>query len=270
MKYLFIIISIFFSQSFYVGQLLKNSGAFSTSMAGLDVNNENIWSVNNNIGQLSKLDKTTISISSFQPFLIKDFTTSSFVLGIPVNMGAVGINYSNSGNMHLQMHQIGCGYSLKMGENFRSGIKLNYYQINAGDFYNNQGLFFADIGMGANLSEELKIGAIINNFTFTKMADYNDERLITNFLFGASYYFSEFLIIHTGVEKNINYPASFLAGINYQPNEKIFLNAGVGSKPNLSSFGFGIIQQNFTFCFATQLHQFLGWSPEISVTYQFK
>ena len=68
-------------------------------------------------------------------------------------------------------------------------------------------------------------------------------------MFGASYYFSEFLIIHTGIEKNINYPASFLAGINYQPNEKIFLNTGVGSKPNLSSFGFGIIQQNFTFLF---------------------
>mgnify|MGYP005740181503 FL=1 len=89
-------------------------------------------------------------------------------------------------------------------------------------------------------------------------------------MFGASYYFSKDLIIHTGIDKNINYPASFLAGINYQPNEKIFLNAGVGSKPSLSSFGFGIIQQNLIFCFATQIHQFLGWSPEISVTYQVK
>ena len=35
----------------------------------------------------------------------------------------------------------------------------------------NNCLFSADIGMGANLSEELKIGAIINNFTFTKMAE---------------------------------------------------------------------------------------------------
>ena len=270
MKYFLLLISIIFSQSIYIGQLLQNSGAFSTSIAGLDVNNENIWSINNNIGQLSKLEKTTISISSFQPFLIKDFTTSSFVLGVPTNMGAIGINYSNCGNIHLQMHHIGCGYSLKMGENFQSGIKLNYSQINAGDFYNNNSLFSADIGMGADLSEELKIGAIINNFTFTKMANFNDERLTTNFMFGASYYFSKDLIIHTGIDKNINYPASFLAGINYQPNEKIFLNAGVGSKPSLSSFGFGIIQQNLIFCFATQIHQFLGWSPEISVTYQVK
>ena len=68
MKYFLLLISIIFSQSIYIGQLLQNSGAFSTSIAGLDVNNENIWSINNNIGQLSKLEKTTISISSFQPF----------------------------------------------------------------------------------------------------------------------------------------------------------------------------------------------------------
>ena len=81
MKYFLLLISIIFHNPICIGQLLQNSGAFSTSIAGLDVNNENIWSINNNIGQLSKLEKTTISISSFQPSLIKDFTISSFVLG---------------------------------------------------------------------------------------------------------------------------------------------------------------------------------------------
>jgi len=270
MKYLLIIISIVFYHSQFISQLFQNSGAFSTAMAGLDVNNENIWSINNNIGQLSKIENSSISISSFQPFLIKDFTTSNFVYGLPTKKGALGVNYSNSGNKHLQMHNIGIGYSMMMGENFHSGVKMNYYQINAGDFYNNKSLFSATIGMGATLTNEIKIGAVINNLGFTKLANYNDERLSTNIMLGASYNFSKELILHTGVEKNINYPASFLAGINYQPNDKLKLNGGVGTKPNLASFGFSLIQQHFIFCFASQMHQYLGWSPDISITYCFK
>jgi hypothetical protein len=52
-------------------------------MSGLNVNNEDIWSVNNNISQLAKIKKPRLSISSFQPFLVKDFTTSSIVFGLP-------------------------------------------------------------------------------------------------------------------------------------------------------------------------------------------
>ena len=104
MKYLLIITSIIFFHSQIISQLFQNSGAFSTAMAGLDVNNENVWSINNNIGQLSKIENSSISISSFQPFLINDFTTSNFVYGLPTKKGALGVNYSNSGNKHLQMH----------------------------------------------------------------------------------------------------------------------------------------------------------------------
>ena len=51
-------------------------------MSGLNVNNEDIWSVNNNISQLSKIKNPELS-NSFQPFLVKDFTTSSIVFGVP-------------------------------------------------------------------------------------------------------------------------------------------------------------------------------------------
>ena len=96
------------------GQIFQNSGALSNSMSGLNVNNEDIWSVNNNISQLSKIKKPELSISSFQPFLVKDFSTSNIVLGMPVSEGAFGVNYSNSGNKHLQMHNLGIGYSKKI------------------------------------------------------------------------------------------------------------------------------------------------------------
>ena len=270
MKYFFIISSLLICDLSIKAQLFQDAGAISTSMAGLHANNNNVWSVNNNIGQLSKLKFSTISISSFQPFLIKDFSTSNLVIGMPVNEGALGLNYSNSGNKYLQMHNLGIGYSLQMGSNFHGGIKVNYSIINAGDFYNKQSIWSADLGMSASLTKELELGVIIKNATLSKIANYNNERLTTNFQIGASYHFSEDLIILTGLEKNINYPASFMAAINYKPNEKLIINGGIASNPSLAAFGISLVQNKFILSFAAQVHQYLGWSPDISIIYQLK
>jgi hypothetical protein len=251
-------------------QLFQNSGAISTSMAGLDVNNENVWSINNNIAHLSKIENPTISISSFQPFLVKDFITSSLVLGLPTKDGAFGFNYSSNGNKYLRMHNIGLGYSKNLGMNLQSGIKLNYFLINAGDFYNKKSLISADIGLSAKLSKEFNIGMILKNPTLSKLSSFNDERLSTSIQFAAGYKFSNDLTLHTGIKKDINYPTSFLTAIYYQPNQKISINGGIGTKPNLAAFGMSFDLDNFTLSIASQVHQVLGWSPDFSIVYQFK
>ena len=121
-------ISIFFLTYLNTtAQVLENSGASSTSMAGLNVNSKNVWSTNNNIGQLSNLEESAVSVNLFQPFLLNDFNTASLVLALKTSNGAFGLNYSNYGNEFLQIHNTGIGYSLKLGENLQSGIKINHF-----------------------------------------------------------------------------------------------------------------------------------------------
>ena len=76
MKYFFIITSLILCDISLQAQLFQDAGAISTSMVLLNANNNNVWSVNNNIGQPSKIEYVRTSISTFQPFLIKDFFTS--------------------------------------------------------------------------------------------------------------------------------------------------------------------------------------------------
>ena len=90
------IISLFIICHFNAkGQIFQNNGALSTSMSGLNVNNEDIWRVNNNISQLSKIKKPELSISSFQPFLVKDFRISSIVFGLPTKKGSIRHEFFN-------------------------------------------------------------------------------------------------------------------------------------------------------------------------------
>ena len=70
-------------------------------------------------------------------------------------------------------------------------------------FYNKRSVLNADLGMSAALSNELELGVIIKNATLSKIAEYNNERLTTNFQIGASYHFSKDLIVQTGLEKTL-------------------------------------------------------------------
>ena len=250
-------------------QLLENGGASSTAMAGLNVNSKNVWSINNNIGQLADIKSSAISINLFQPFLLKDFNTSSIAIGIKTKNGAFGINYSNYGNEFLQIHSSGFGYSMKLNEVFKSGIKLNHVYINAGDFYNSKSIVYADFGLAAELTKELDIGLSIKNPSLVKLDDYDNERIPTVIQFAANYKFSEMLSLQTGIRKDMIYPLSFLTAIDYQPTEKIILKGGIGTNPTIASLGIGVIIKKIELNFATQLHQILGWSPDFSITYDF-
>jgi hypothetical protein len=251
-------------------QVIENSGAESSSMAGLNVNNNNIWSINNNIGQLANIEHSSISINLFQPFLLKDFNTASIAIGIKTENGAFGFNYSNYGNEFLQTHASGLGYSLKLGESLQSGIKLNHFYINAGEYYNSKSIITADLGLAAQLTKELDIGLIIKNPTLSKLDDFDNERVPTVMQLAAAYKFSSTLSLHAGFKKDMLYPLSFLAAIDYQPSKKIKLKGGVGTNPSIAAFGVGIVFENLDLNISTQLHQIIGWSPNFSITYKFK
>jgi len=251
-------------------QFFENGGAISTSMAGLNANSANVWSVNNNVGQLANLENATISVGIFQPFLMSDFATGSLVFGVPVKNGAFGLSYSNYGNQYIQFHSSGLAYSMNLGENLQSGIKFNHYYINAGENYNSKSVFSADFGIAAQLTKELFIGISLINPTLSKLADFETERVPTIMQFAVGYQFSKELTLQTAVKKDLAYPISFLAAIDYRPYEKICFRGGIGTNPNKAAFGIGTKLKKIQIDFSSQFHQILGWSPDFSISYQFK
>ena len=62
------------------------------------------------------------------------------------------------------MHNVGFGYCQKLGENIQSGIKLNYFMINTGDYYNKRSVISTDMGFSSKLSNELQLARIQNPF----------------------------------------------------------------------------------------------------------
>ena len=87
---------------------------------------------------------------------------------------------------------------------------------------------------------------------------------------GMAYTFSEKVFVTFEAEKDIDFKAVFKAGMEYKANDKIYLRAGIGTNPNLATFGVGVYHKGLKFDIASSYHQVLGFTPEISLVYQFE
>ena len=84
-----------------------------------------------------------------------------------------------------------------------------------------------------------------------------------------NYSFSENVIVAIETQKDISQKAIFTAGIEYKLVKELYLRAGIGTNPTLTSFGFGINLRNFSFEFSESYHQVLGFSPQFGMTFSF-
>jgi len=264
MKYLYIILLCFSNN--LLAQI-NNQGAISTSMAGANVTEINIWSINNNISNIAYIEQAQFGVSVNNRFLLSGLTTGTVAFALPRKTGTFGVSYSNYGNTYYQQHTAGFGYAMKFGDNFSGGLKINYDYLNLGNVYGSTSIISGDLGLNAKLSSELNLGIAIKNPTLSSPTNSNEDQLPTIIQLGLNYSFSEELYTVIAIEKDILYPASFKTAFVYLPIENLRIRAGIGTFPTTAAFGFGTSIKGLQIDFAASYHQILGFSPEFALIY---
>jgi hypothetical protein len=156
---------------------------------------------------------------------------------------------------------------MAFGPGLRAGVQLDYLQTQIGEGYGSQGAVAAEFGVQAQLVENLWIGAHIYNVNRAKIGDFNNERIPTIFRLGLSYTFSEKLFLAIETEKDIDFLATYKAGLEYVIIPELALRVGVSTKPTTMYAGIGIDLGRFKIDIASTFHQVLGASPEIGLVY---
>ena len=120
--------------------------------------------------------------------------------------------------------------------------------------------------MQSQLSKSFSIAAFVYN---PIRAERNaEERTHSIMQLGLGYQPSEKLTLVAEVEKDIDHPANFRAGVDYAINDLIALRIGLATAPSLFSFGFSIqIFPQVRVDIATSRHEILGFSPGFSLIY---
>ena len=253
-----------------------HTGARSAGMANASVTLTDVWCVHHNQAGLAGLDKITGGIYYENRFLIPELGLKAAAVAIPVTLGSTetkgvfGISYSYFGFNLYNDSKVGVAYSKKFGEKFFAGIQIDYLSTRIGEIYGKTSNFAAEASLQAQLSDKLKIGMHIFNPTWSKKADYNNERIPTIMRLGMSYTFSDKVFVTAEVEKDIAYKPSFKTGIEYHAVKELFIRTGISTNPVVEAFGIGLLYTQLKIDISLSVHQVLGLTTHASIAYQFK
>lgn len=245
-------------------------GARSAGMGRVSVALTGFWGIQNNQAGIALLDKYSVGINYESSFGIKELSTKSIAVIVPLNFGVLGLSYNHFGYSAYNEMKLGLVYSRSFSKYFRIGLQLDYFITSIGDNYGNKSNITFEIGIQSDITENITLGAYAFNPIMVKLADYNQEKLASVFRFGAAYKMDTRLIISIEAEKssNIN-PVLLRLGVEYNLKSRFFFRGGITSRYEIFTLGFGVKFKYFSLDLAATMHESLGFSPQSSVIFTF-
>ncbi|MEN9400986.1 MAG: hypothetical protein RL632_2089 [Bacteroidota bacterium] len=252
------------------GQSNPILGARSISLGTSTVAITDVWTYQSNPGALADINKMTFSAAYQCRFLLKEMQSQGMVYAQPIPKGVLSAGFAMNGNSTLRVIRCGFGYSLTLFEKLSAGVQLNYQSTAIAENYRRSATFTAECGVLIRLTENCKIGASVSNIGRAKLASFQEERLPTKMRIGTSVQLSKSVLLSAEAEKELEHPLRFKVGAEYLPHRMVALRTGCLTNPIALSAGFGFLWTSFRLDFATQYHQVLGWTPQITFTYHGK
>jgi len=269
-KLYLVLLFLFLSSLLFAGHDNTPQGGRSAAMANASVALSDFWSLQNNQAGLAYYNHLAAGFYYENRYLTQELSLKSGGFVIPTNSGNFGLNLTYFGYSKYNESKVGISFARSFGKVLAIGLQLDYLYTSIADGYGNKGLVTFELGLLSKINDHLTLGAHIYNPTNAKLAEYDDERIPAILKVGAAYSFDNNILISVEAEKDTEHDPILKFGLEYQIIEKIFVRGGVSSNPGLYSFGFGLNLDKLKIDFSSTIHQTLGYSPQISLYYNFK
>jgi hypothetical protein len=252
------------------GLYLFPKGAKATGMGKNGLLNVDIWSVYNNQAALAHIENVSTGLHYENRFSASQFGISAGAFAIPALTGTFGFNIAHLGIEDYGETRIGAGYGKKLTERLSLGVQFNYHLLNFASGYPDFHAFTGEIGLLAMPLNNLLIGAHIFNPTFAKLNSKYEDPVPVIFEIGAGYRVAGKLTLAVEIEKEQYDEMIPRFGIDYSLVKSMSLRSGVSLNPVEVCFGAGwIVHKKLCLDFAFYHHETLGYSPQISLSYNF-
>ncbi len=265
MKSAFVSFFVFFCFTPVFGQnILEDS--HNLSIGGATVALRNIHSIWSNQAGLAFVDQTSASGFVQQLYGLADLRTVGIGIAHPTSSGTFGLVLNYLGTDQFQEQKAGIAYSRKLMDRFSIGAQF-FAQNTRIDEYGNTAVFSFEFGLLAELLPDLYLGVHTQNPV--RVSVLEDEDLPIIYSLGIAYILSKKAFINLELEKDIEYPVRFKAGISYHIIEQLALRTGVATQPANLYLGIGyLLNQQLSIDLAMAQHPQLGISPSLGINYQ--
>ena len=249
-------------------QAQVNYGPKLTAMGNAAVALQDVWSVKKNQAGIAALENPQFSAGYENSFGVKELSIQSAVFVLPIKNYAVGANFQSYGVNAYRESKTGLSLARAFGPKLLTAVNINYHQIKIDNYGNAQG-FSVEVGLQYEAFKNLWLGTHIANPNQSKYGNNTEQIIPAHIQFGAAFKFSDQLIISSEIEKILDAQVDFKTGLEYKVVKFVALRGGVSLNPFKQFAGFGINYEKFQLDFATAFHPVLGYSPQISVGYEF-
>ena len=243
-------------------------GPVSSGLGGVSSTFDNAWSIFNNPAGLTG-NKELVGVFGYQTiFNFAPFNTVSAAVTSPSKLGTVAFGAYRFGDeiFSSQMGSLGIANTIGI---MSLGIKANYLQYNIQGF-GRRSVFVAEMGGLATLTDKLRFGMHIYNFTQSIIAEESGEKLPTLLRLSLQYKVSEEIDIYVEGEKDVEQDPDLKVGLSYNLNGMLELRTGFSTLTNRHSLGAGFDIKKLTIDYALKANSNIGSAHNFGLSYRFK
>jgi len=243
-------------------------GARSLGLGHANVTLSDIWASNNNQAALAQVREFGLGFAYENRFGLSELGLKNFNIAIPIKLGTFGLSVQQFGFSDYNENKFGLAYGLNVSKSVSLGVQLDYLLISIADAQtpNKDGLT-AEIGILADVSKKLTLGAHIYNLPNSSLSGDVKEKIPMIIRLGLNYEFSKKLFAVVDVEKNIDLDPNLKVGIEYHPIEALFFRGGLNTYDFHFNGGLGIELKNFNLDLGFSHQTYLGYVSQISLQY---
>lgn len=257
------------SYSTSVAQGWMPQGARSAGISHASVTLVDLFSFHHNPAALAYLENGGAAVSYETRFMLRELQTQSFVVASPVKNGMLSIGGQFYGYESFRTNRVGGGYSMLLSDNLAAGVQLNYMSLRLDPYYGVKHAVSGELGMMAQLNDQIDLGFSVFNIGRARLSEFNDDRFATLMRLGMGVKVMEELKLYTEIGQEVSEQTSLRFGVEYQPNDMLYIRCGAQGGPVAFSFGTGLKFNQVSVDFATGYDQILGWTPAVAFLWHF-
>ena len=247
----------------------RPSGGRSAAMGGTSICEQSIWALQNNPAGLATLQGWRFGLYYENQRLLKEtaFKNGGLAKHIP-GIGCFGLSVCQYGWSQFSQNLFSIAYARDFGPYLQMGLRADWIWLHFGEAYPNRHAPGFELGIQSQVTEKLRLGASLFNPFNSKLKTLNEDALPVVMKVGLSYQFTEDFIGQLEMEKDSQRPGIRLGGgLEYTLLERFQIRAGAQHHPNILSFGVGFLVRKIQVDVTAQMHQELGTSIQIGITY---
>jgi hypothetical protein len=246
------------------------SGARSLSLGKAMVAVHQPGALTHNPAGLASIPKTTFVLDYENRFLIPELSLAGFSATVPFAPGNISIALSSFGPSAWQEMTAGLSMSRFFGDKFSSGLTLRYFGQKLPESGKIASAFGFDLGCIVQITNHSQLGLSLLNPLSSSMAYASrKEKIPYAIRIGGSTSYQKILVLLWEIEKEQHQPLLLKTGLEWKIADQFFLRMGFDSLPRFSSgFGFDMGQLRVDVAFG--YHQYLGYSPSVTLQYELK